>query len=82
MNQIDDDIEEAVASIMMRTTEDFGMTLSSNKMSDEAISRLHKVIKINHKGNIELAQQLAEVEGTPTDQIVIDDQIHIKRLQI
>jgi hypothetical protein len=56
MNHIDDDIEDSIASILMRTTEDFGITLSSNKMSDEAIARVHNKIKIYHKGNIELAQ--------------------------
>lgn len=55
MNNIDDDIYKSLSEVYERTTDDFGLTLSSNKLSEEVIATLHKKITALHKGNIELA---------------------------
>ena len=46
MNAVDDDIEEALAAMLERTGDDVGVTLSSNKVSDEMCARLHEKIRV------------------------------------
>jgi hypothetical protein len=41
MNEIDDDIESTLSKVIDRTSDEFSVTISSNKISDEIISRLH-----------------------------------------
>ena len=67
MNNIDDDIFQSLSDVLERTSDDFGVTLSSNKLSDEVVAKLHKKITALHKGNIELALSQAEQEGAPTE---------------
>jgi hypothetical protein len=57
MNNIDDDIEKELVQVLMRTNDDFGVTLSSNKMSEEVLTKLHAKIRKQHGFNIELAIQ-------------------------
>ena len=48
MNNCDDDIEGPLLSLLMRTPEDFGVTLSSNKLTEEVIEKLHSKITAGH----------------------------------
>ena len=82
MNNIDDDIEEQLATVLSITGDDFGVTLSSNKLSEELVTKLHEKIKKQHGLNIDLAFQQAEAEGKPVDEIKVDQNIHSKRLAV
>ena len=48
MNQIDDDVADKLEQMFENTTDDFGVTLSSNKISEDVIDRLHNKIKAIH----------------------------------
>lgn len=41
MNNIDDDIEEPLDNVLSITGDDFGVTLSSNKLNEDVITKLH-----------------------------------------
>ena len=41
MNELDDDFEPELNKILDRTGDDFGLTVSSNKLSDGIIEKLH-----------------------------------------
>ncbi len=41
MNEIDDDIEATLSKVIDRTSDDFSVTISSNKISEEIIQKLH-----------------------------------------
>lgn len=82
MNDIDDDVNEILGTVLGRSADDFGITISSNKLTDEVIQKLHEKIQNQHKGNIELAQAAAEAEGNSIENIQIDPFIHLKRLAI
>jgi len=56
MNSIEDEFEPVLSSVIERTTDEFGVTVSSNKLSDEVIEKLHKKIITIHKNNLELQQ--------------------------
>ena len=49
MNEIDDDIEPELALLLDRTSDDFGLTVSANKMSEEVIEKIHQQIIALHK---------------------------------
>lgn len=53
MNQIDDDIEKTLVDVIDRTQDEFSMTLSSNKVSEDVVERLHTKITKLHKAQIE-----------------------------
>jgi hypothetical protein len=55
MNNIDDDVEKSLDDMLERTGDEVGVTLSSNKITEEMCVRLHKKIRLWHKSNIELA---------------------------
>ncbi len=57
INNLDDDSEEAISNLFSRTSDEFGITISSNKLSEDAIQRLHKKITVLHKNNIDLQIQ-------------------------
>ena len=80
MNEIDDDIEATLSKVIDRTSDDFSVTISSNKISDEIIQKLHQKIKNLHKAQIDIAIQQAESEGKSIDEIHQDKFIHLKRL--
>lgn len=82
MNQIDDDVEQSLAAMLERTADDVGVTLSSNKVSEEMCARIHEKIRLQHTSNIELQQAQADSEGHSIEHIVIDQGIHLKRLAI
>jgi len=82
MNDSDDDVNEILGTVLGRSADDFGITISSNKLTDEVIQKLHEKIQNQHKGNIELAQAAAEAEGNSIENIQIDPFIHLKRLAI
>ena len=82
MNQLDDDLEELLGTVLGRSSDEFGITISSNKLTDEVISKLHEKIQNLHKGNIELQLAAAEAEGNSTENIQIVPFIHLKRLAI
>ena len=82
MNQLDDDLEELLGTVLGRSSDEFGITVSSNKLTEEVIQKLHEKIQNLHKGNIELQQAAAEAEGNSTENIQIDSFIHLKRLAI
>jgi hypothetical protein len=48
MNNIDEDVANKLEQMFENTTDDFGVTLSSNKISEEVIERLHNKIKAIH----------------------------------
>ena len=54
MNNIDDDIEKDVETVLKITNDSFGVTMSSNKISDEVSTKLHEMIRKQHGLNIEL----------------------------
>ena len=85
MNNLDDDIEPKLASIIDRTTEDFSMTISTNpNITNEVVQRLHDKITNLHKATVEKALADAEAAGDATSAqgLSIDPQIHIKRLAV
>lgn len=82
INNLDDDSEEALSSLLSRTSDDFGLTLSSNKITDEVIDKLHQKIKQLHKNNIELMIEQAQADGSNADDLSIDQFIHMKRLAV
>jgi hypothetical protein len=82
MNLIEDDIEESLQAVLERSTDDFGITLSSNKVSEGVIDNLHQLIKDLHKGNIDILARQAEENGEDASTIVEDPYIHLKRLAI
>ena len=45
MNDINDDIEVALSNVLSITNDDFGVTLSSNKLSEDVVTKLHEKIK-------------------------------------
>jgi hypothetical protein len=63
MNNLDDDISDLLSTVLGRSADDFGITVSSNKITDEVIKKLHEKIQNLHKGSIELLQAAAESEG-------------------
>ncbi len=67
MNQLDNDIEPCLNSIIDRTTEDFSLTISSNQgITNDAVSRLHDKITNLHKAQVEKAMADAEAAGDAT----------------
>jgi hypothetical protein len=54
MNNIEDDVVEALQAVLDRTTDDFGVTISSNKLSEPVIEELHQKIRDLHKQNVEI----------------------------
>lgn len=40
MNDINDDIKESIVALLRRTNDDFGLTLSGNPISKDAVERL------------------------------------------
>jgi|TARA_B110001450_G_scaffold212146_1_gene204029 hypothetical protein len=48
MNNIDEEVADKLEQMFENTTDDFGVTLSSNKLSEEVIARLHAKIKAIH----------------------------------
>jgi hypothetical protein len=41
MNQIEDDIEPILSQVIDRTGEEFSVTLSSNRLQEDVVERLH-----------------------------------------
>lgn len=58
------------------------MTVSSNKLSDEVITRLHNKITLLHKNNIDLQIEQANAAGSSVDDLIVDVNIHMKRLSV
>mmetsp|Transcript_16424 Transcript_16424/g.27840 ORF Transcript_16424/g.27840 Transcript_16424/m.27840 type:complete len:83 (+) Transcript_16424:1114-1362(+) len=82
MNSLDDDILPELSSVLERTGDDFGVTVSSNKISEEVVDKLHKKIQKIHKFNLELTStQHQEAEGS-VDHSHPDPLIHLKRLAV
>lgn len=79
---MDDDAEEALLNVLSRTSDEFGLTVSSNKLSDEVVTKLHNKITLLHKNNIDLAIDQANASGGSVDDIAIDPMIHLKRLSV
>jgi len=44
MNQLDDDLEEMLGTVLARSSDEFGITISSNKLSEEVIQKLHEKV--------------------------------------
>lgn len=82
MNNIDDDIEKTLTDVIDRTGDEFSITLSSNKVQEEVVERLHNKITKLHKAQVDHQIQKAEAEGNPTDNFLIDQYIHLKRLTV
>lgn len=82
MNDIEDDIEKTLVDVIDRTPDEFSITLSSNKIQDEVVERLHAKISKLHKAQVDHMIQKAEAEGSPTDGFMIDQYIHLKRLTV
>lgn len=82
MNQIDDEIEKTLNDVIDRTGDEFSITLSSNKVGEEVVERLHAKITKIHKAQVDHQIAKAESEGAPTDNFVVDQFIHIKRLTV
>lgn len=80
MNDVDDEIESTLSKVIDRTSDEFSVTISSNKIAEEIIQKLHSKIKNLHKAQIDIAMQQAESEGKSTDDIHLDKFIHLKRL--
>ena len=82
MNNLDDDMEEILGTVLARSADDFGITISSNKFTEDVIKNLHEKIQNIHKSNIEMQQIEAEAAGESSENIVIDPFIHLRRLAI
>jgi len=54
MNDVNDELEDQLNTVLGRTLDSFGITLSANKLSEEVIERLHERIRKLHGLNIEL----------------------------
>ncbi len=63
LNELDDDIESEIMSLLERTPDDFGVTLSANKFSEESIGRLHGKVKKLHKLNVDMLRSHHEGDG-------------------
>lgn len=48
MNDINDDIKDALIDLLRRTNDDFGITLSGNPISRETIEELQKIASKLH----------------------------------
>ena len=81
MNQVDDDYEKQISELLERTGDDFGLTLSSNKLSEEVVKRLHDQITAQHKVNVDIAASKSDDEATHEGS-QLDKHIHIKRLAV
>ena len=53
MNAIDDDIEKTINDVIDRTDDGFSITLSSNKVQEEVIERLHNKITKLHRAQVD-----------------------------
>ena len=82
MNNIDDDIASKLESCLRITEDEFGITLSSNNLSEKVINDLHSLIVKQHGNNVDLSIQQAEAEGKPTDELKPDQFIHLRRLAV
>ena len=82
INSLDDESEEALSNLLSRTSDEFGITISSNKLSEEVIGRLHKKITLLHKNNINLLIEQTTASGGNIEDMVIDPMIHMKRLSV
>lgn len=69
MNNLDDDIEPFLTEVLSRTNDDFGVTVSSNKLTEDVVENIHNKIRTLHKLNVELAIQQAEAEGKDVSEI-------------
>ena len=65
MNQIDDDIAPSLLQLYERTQEEFGVILSSNKLTEESIKKMHDEITRLHKASIDAIQ--AEAAASNAD---------------
>ena len=77
MNSIDDEIEQDLENVLKITSDSFGVTMSSNKLSEELTGKLHEMIRKQHGLNIELQIQVAEAEGQSIDEIKPIENIHL-----
>ena len=53
MNCIEDDLEKTLSDVIDRTQEEFSVTLSSNKINEDVVERLHSKISKLHKAQVE-----------------------------
>ena len=72
MNDVDDDIEKTLIEVIDRTAEEFSLTLSSNKLSEDVVERLHAKISKLHKAQIDHQISKAESEGLNIDGFIVD----------
>ena len=72
MNDVDDDIEKTLIEVIDRTAEEFSLTLSSNKLSEDVVERLHAKISKLHKAQIDHQISKAESEGLNIDVFIVD----------
>ena len=75
MNDLNDDLEPCLSEVLNRTPDDFGVTVSSNKMSEEAVESLHEKIRKWHGLNVDLLLQQAEAAGQEPGDIKFDEAI-------
>jgi hypothetical protein len=82
MNEVNDELEDELNTVLGRTLDSFGLTLSSNKLGEEVTEHLHERIRKLHGLNVELQVQQAEQDGASVEGIVVDSMIHQRRCAI
>ena len=74
MNEINDEIRDNLASLLRRTHDDFGVTLSGNSISRETIDHLQKIAMEVHSHKVYSAPHDPNVSPQ------IDPYIGLKRI--
>ena len=74
MNDINDDIKDPLANLLRRTNDEFGVTLSGNAVSKEAIDQLHRMVYELH------VQRINQQPHDPNTPVQIDQHIGLKRV--
>ena len=49
LNRIDDEVSAKLEDVLMRTPDDFGVTLSGNPVSNPVVSKIHRSVAALHK---------------------------------
>jgi len=75
LNEVNDDVKDALLGLLRRTNDDFGVTLSGNPVSKDTIDNLHRVVYELHTQRVG-ATQVQDPNNPPQ----IDPSIHLKRI--
>lgn len=75
MNKLDEEILPDIADVLRRTADDFGFTLTGNKIEPEAVKTVQNEIEAAHKKAVQQARN-----SDPNSTVVEQEDIAYKRL--